>query len=438
MFRKETAQTPCSSGSAHQEVTDVSGRPARHDGRRPPAFGRAWLCRRSVLTCLAVALLASSTGCGRITGADRAVVGASKPGQASIYATISPGPPVPPLPFVSGPTVVGLPDRPAISLAAVPAGGLMGWLSPIALLSPDAGRVAYNTFTYRKPIDPEKSWSDQGIHPGDPLATPSIRLVDLQTGKDSVLAEGAFSLAWRADGAIAYFQGQSDAYRADEPFLGTVMVRPSPEGEAEAWSDRPDRYIVAAWAGSRLLVYRESEGEWLDLLVFDGPGRGRVLAPGASLVAVSPDGSEALVSQAGQASLIDVASGSTLARLDLDAPDPTTGQPLRYLAYGGSWIGDLVAAEGGPGLVLLRLTGSSIAVEDAVALPPAEFPMPPHEPRLRSDGTGVVAWVPIADPNGQRAYAYLDCDLATHDCVEGPVLHVSGFYALSNPSRPLP
>ncbi|HXF36198.1 MAG TPA: hypothetical protein VNO17_03335 [Actinomycetota bacterium] len=200
----------------------------------------------------------------------------------------------------------------------------------------------------------------------------------------------------------------------------------------------PDRYIVAAWAGSHLLVSREREGELPDLMVFDGPGESRILAPGAVLVAVSPDGSDVLVAGPGIASLIDVETGKTVASLDLGQPDPVTGQPIGYLAYAGSWVGDRVVAEGGPGMVVLSVTGSALRVTDAIALPRDVFPMPPHEPRLTPDGSRVVAWVPLPGPESKPRYAYLDCAISAHTCVQGPTTDVSAFYAVYNPSRPLP
>lgn len=382
---------------------------------------------------LLVSVLLTVTACGRLTGAHRI----NAPRAGSKYASLSPGDATPPMPFVSGSTIVGLPGNTSLALQTAPAGGLAGWLAPVVVPSPDGQSVAYNAFTYLVSVDPEKSWSQQGIHPGDAIATPSIHLVDLASGSDTVLADGAFSLAWRADGALAYLQGQSETYNADQPFLGNVVVQPSQGAPPEPWTNAPDRYIVVAWAGSRLLVYRESEGEWLDLLAFDGPGKSRVLAPGADLVAVSPDGSQVLVSQDGVASLIDVGTGKALATLDLGQSDPVTGQPIRYLSYGGSWVGDQIAAEGGPGVVLLRVTGSSISLTDAIALSPNVFPMPPHEPRLSSDGSTVVAWTPLLGSGGRRAYAYLACAIAAHSCTQGPVQNVVRFYAVDNPSRPV-
>lgn len=192
--------------------------------------------------------------------------------------------------------LVGLPGGREVALDADPSSGLMGWLSPVAVPSPDGRFIAYNAWEWLVPVDPAKSWSQQGISPGDPVGVPSIRVVDLATGSERVLADGAFSLAWRDDGALAFFQGTSRTYRADEPFTGHPLFRSSPEAVEETWTTVPDRCVVIAWARGRLLAYRMLEGERLDLLVFDGPGRSRLIAEGGELVAISPDGTRALVS----------------------------------------------------------------------------------------------------------------------------------------------
>ncbi|HXF36197.1 MAG TPA: hypothetical protein VNO17_03330 [Actinomycetota bacterium] len=129
------------------------------------------------------------------------------------------------MPFVSGATVEGLPGATVLPLASPPAGGLMGWLAPVAVPSPDGRSVAYNTFRYLIQIDPERSWSQQGIAPGEAVGIPSIHVADVASGSDSVLADGAFSLAWRSDGVIAHLQGESDAYEADRAFRGDVVVQ---------------------------------------------------------------------------------------------------------------------------------------------------------------------------------------------------------------------
>ncbi|GIU99799.1 MAG: hypothetical protein KatS3mg014_1415 [Actinomycetota bacterium] len=203
------------------------------------------------------------------------------------------------------------------------------------------------------------------------------------------------------------------------------------------WTVAAARYVVVAWAGDRLLVYRESEGEWLDLLVLDGPGEVRVLAPGANLVALSPDGERVLVSQGGLASVLEVATGRELAALDLEHPS-VGGEPLGQIAYGGSWVGGRVVAEGGPGIVALRVAKTSVEVEETLALPEQSFPMPPHEPRfIDPAGTRVVAWAPVPlDGGSGRGYVYLDCDLGASTCVRGPVRDDRVFFQIQNLSRP--
>lgn len=359
------------------------------------------------------------------------------------YAVTS-GPASPPAAFLAGDRLTGPGTSGSDALKARPAGGLMGWLSPVGVPSPTGADIAYNAWTYHRPVDPQASFSDQGISDGDPLARPSIRVIDPKTGADTLLQDGAFSLAWRGDGAVAYFKGVDPDLRANQPYLGNVFVRNSFDSAPEAWTTRPDRYVVIAWAGDRLLVYRELEGESLELDVVDGPGQLRTLAVGARLVALSPDGTQVLLNSEGTsvASLVDVATGKELASVDLSKfTDPATGGPLAYIGYGGSWQGDQVVAEAGSSLLLFKVADGKIEVERQI-MPQGDFPMGLHEPRFTDPaGTKVVAWAPSAsgpessDP-GARVYAYVACGVATDTCAEGPVQDTKTFYAITNPSRP--
>src|SRR5438477_235623 len=63
------------------------------------------------------------------------------------------------------------------------------------------------------------------------------------------------------------------------------------------WSSSAAEYHVLGWAGRALIVAQQFEGESISLLAFDGPGSARPLAQNASLVAISPDGSAALVDE---------------------------------------------------------------------------------------------------------------------------------------------
>lgn len=47
--------------------------------------------------------------------------------------------------------------------------------------------------------------------------------------------DGAFSLAWGADGTVAYFKGLERDFRVDKPYPGTVMVRPSFDADPTPW-----------------------------------------------------------------------------------------------------------------------------------------------------------------------------------------------------------
>lgn len=321
----------------------------------------------------------------------------------------------------------------------------MGWLSPVGVPSPDGRFVAYNSWTDYVAIDPEKSWSQQGISPGQPVGAPSIHLLDLTTGKDSILEDGAFSLAWRGDGAIAYFKGLNRDYLVDQLYLGHVMVRSAVDAAPSAWTEEPGRYIVVAWAGTSLLAYRELEGEELDVLALDGPGKVRVLEPRARLVAVSPDGTQALVfpysSTSPTAKLLDVASGREIAGLDLSRhSDPATGEPILNLSYGGSWVGDRVAAGSGSTIAILQVAPSTISMVQVLSFPRSTFSMGVEEPQFTDpSGSRLVAWAPIPGKGGDapdRLYVYLDCDLTSLRCTQGPPRGERAFYEVYNPSRP--
>ena len=181
--------------------------------------------RMTIPLCLFLALAASACGSAQTER------GAQPPG------------PRPPAVYTVGRTLLGLPGHDRVTLAAAPVTPLAGWLTPVAVPSPDGRFVAYNTWRELREDDPALSWEDQGISAGDPLARPSIRLRDLQTGTDSAYVVGAFSLAWREDGAIAYFKGADRDYRAGVRYVGDVFVRDSVNAPAPALDgeDRPLR-----------------------------------------------------------------------------------------------------------------------------------------------------------------------------------------------------
>jgi hypothetical protein len=178
----------------------------------------------------------------------------------------------PPGLFTVGDRLYGAPSRSPIQLADAPVTPLAGWMSPAALPSPDGRYLAYNLWRKLRADDPTRSWSDQGIEPGDPLAVPQIRLLDLELGGDELLADGAYSVAWRGDGALAYARGVERAYRAFVPYETELVVRTS-GGTEQRWSTQPAQYVAVAWAADNLIAYRISAGEHVDTLVFSRRGK---------------------------------------------------------------------------------------------------------------------------------------------------------------------
>jgi hypothetical protein len=345
--------------------------------------------------------------------------------------------PRPPKTFSVGSTLVDLQGESA-QLAAPPVAPLAGWLTPAGVPSPDGRYLAYNAWRELRPDDPRLSWADQGIEPGDRLATPSIRLYDSKSGSDEILEAGAFSLAWRADGALAYFRGAERDYRAAVSYVGDVVLRANPEAKPEVWSAQQARYIVGAWSGERLVAYREHEGEVLDVVVFDGPGQMRTLARGSALVALSPDGERAFIEQgpvAGRPTVrvVEVATGATVAVLDLTKVDPRVGA----VSYAGDWLGRRVVAPSAGGLAVFRVGPRSISLERTVEV---QAPQGVAEPRFAdAAGRRVTAWTAEG-----RGGAFLHCDLETRRCERLVPLPSArgtrGFPAwrrpLYNPSRP--
>jgi hypothetical protein len=324
----------------------------------------------------------------------------------------------PPGLFTVGNRLYGLPGRSPVRLAGTPVTPLAGWMSPAAAQSSDGGYIAYNVWRKLRADDPTRSWSDQGIEPGDALAAPQIRLVDLELGQDELLADGAYSVAWRADGALAYARGVERAYRAFVPYETELVVR-ARDGAEQRWSADRAQYVAVAWAADNLIAYRISAGEHVDTLVFGRPGQERLLVEGGTLVALSPDGSKAFVEEGSasgrpRARVVDVATGETQAAL-----------PVREgLSYAGDWSRDLVVARGRTGLVVFRVRGGAITVVQELAVDQGA-----KEPRF-TDPTGREI---IASKDTARGTVFLRCDRKTRSCAE----RQSEFGRLVyNPSRP--
>jgi hypothetical protein len=327
--------------------------------------------------------------------------------------------------YAAGDRVFGLPgQREEETLEASINTLLIGALSPAVVRDPNGtGMLAYN------------SWGGQG---------PVLRIRDLALDEESILDEGASSLAWRQDGMLAYFKGLQRRLdpRRVKRYLGHVVVRSSPDAKPERWTQEPGRYVIAAWAGERLLAYRVTKA-WPDLLVLDGPGVVRRLARAGALVALSPDGERAFVSTYGAeppvVRVLDVASGEEAARLTFDEAGGELARLVTFLTEAGSWSGDIVVAKASPGLAVFEVRGERIVLKQILRFDASTFPLGVFEPVLDASGGRIVAWGQL-ERRPEQAVAdavVLECDRFTLRCRQGPpVSSGAGPRLVYDPSRP--
>jgi hypothetical protein len=315
--------------------------------------------------------------------------------------------------YVVGDRLYGPGASRPVRLAAAVNTTLIAMLSPAAVPAPGGRLLAYN------------SWRGAG---------PVVRIRDLESGKDDVLADAALSLAWRSDGALAYFKALKPELGLPRRYVGHVVVRRAPPAEPVRWTPAARRYVVAAWAGRRLLAYRIGSA-WPDLIVFDGPGRSRVLARAAALVAVSPDGRRAFVSTYGASPplvhVLDIASGREVARRAI--------RRLRWLNESGAWTGDLVAATASDGVAVFRVGRRAIALEQVLRFGPAGFRAGPFEPRFEDAGRRIIGWAELESQPREALpqAAVLTCDRIARRCRQAsPVSTGVGLRLVYDPSRP--
>jgi hypothetical protein len=318
---------------------------------------------------------------------------------------------------------------------------LTGALTPVAVASRDGRYVVYSSWRQLARVKPGAR--GQGLAVGQPVGIPSIRVFDLASGKDTLLENGAASPALSTTGAIAYLAGESQAVQQNSEYAGRIVVADSVDAKPRVWTSSPARYLPYAWAGSTLLAYRGvSDSEGTDLYAYNGPDEGRLLAPDAFVIAISPDGRKVLAA-VGMRTLevIRVADGAIEDSLSLDGAAEGRGPPLPHtLMYSGSWHDERVVANSDRGLVVLNLRGG-LHVESVFATP--EFPHGINEPVLEDD-THVRGWADLAEPQvsasgiEEPAYdnAIVDCDLAAATCaVDHPNPARTWARWVTNPSR---
>lgn len=323
--------------------------------------------------------------------------------------------------YAFGSKVFGLPGG-QLRLVGRVHSPLAGALSPAVVLEPGGDALAYN------------SWG---------RGRPMLRVHNFETAEDAIVEEGAFSVA-SSNEALAYFVGSKARVRDVTTHRGDVVVASESGERRVSWNREPAPYVVIAWAAEDLLVYRR-RGMTTDVLAFSGARQMRVLARDAYLVAVDPAGKSVFLSETApggvRVRIVDIASGTTTASLDVTQRDPISGRPLQYVSYSGSWQHDLVAAAVSNGLAVFRVTDDTITLDQLIGLDPDTFPTGVTEPLLTSSGDSIVASGEyIANPNAAlNRMALVECDRVDLRCEVGP----SGPYAqpprlVYNPSRPVP
>ena len=320
--------------------------------------------------------------------------------------------------------------RPSVGpqlLSAPASAPLVGSLGPVGSASAGRAYLAYNTWRWAKSVDWQKSLDAQGIHTGDPLGYPTLHVRDLRTNTDTPLEAGTFSATWRSDGALAYVRGTTAYYPANTPYLRDVIVRTSAKSTATVWSSSPDRYLIQGWANRRLIVRRDTPGGPDSLLLFEGPGSSRLLADGADLLAISPEGKSVLVADDPASTispavrLVAVADGRELARLPYSTiVDPVERAPITSIGGPGHWSGDRVVVTASSGLVVFRFARGQLSVEqvlhiDAATRPEGGF----YEPRFAGQDTRtIVAWAYLPDTNSKQSAQFV-CDRYARTCTQG-------------------
>jgi hypothetical protein len=339
----------------------------------------------------------------------------------------------------------------------------------LAVPSPDRRKVVYQTWEGN--LSPRR---------GPRRGVPILRLFDGETGRDTLLARGAHSPAWRGDGVFASVRARiSDTGRSIAMGRGHLVVSAEPGRPAVRWSATPSRWSNLMWAGRYLLARgtRERPYKWGGNIVtyhvhaFSGPGRGRTL-PLSGLIAVSPDGRLVL----GRYSLSDGMGSDT----DMRVVDVATGRIVdRMVGWSGpgTWSGETilmttgwVSEPIGPGpggvellpgpdfvrVVVLRYSDGKLEPErelrlsrdvvEATGIQAENFDFSFDTPAF-VDKAGRQFTTKLAIHNTDRkgkitnVLVFLTCDRIELRCRRGRSLdpwQIRWSSLVSNPSRPLP
>lgn len=414
--------------------------------------------RRELHAAAVALLLVIVSGCGgddsaaagtadqMDVAADRAAgdVAATTPARAENSPQLIRGTDHPPVAMVAGDQLyAGKSD--VVATARQARSPLSGWSPPVAAAGPSARHVVYSAWRQLREVDSFRSLADQGISEGDPVAMPEIRVIDRrQDDREQLLVEGAFGAVWRGDGALGYVVGEEPAHRAEVPYLGHLEVRSGVDAPATRWTEEPDEYLTIGWAGTTLLAYVQA-GHDGKLVAFDAPGTMREL-PSGDVVAISPDGTYAVVSGREQSrarvDVVAIADGRVVASLD-QSTSGASGEPLEAVEHSGDWVGELIVASARTAshpsvLAVLQFDGEALRVAETLALPTSQVPVGLWEARF-VEGTGRVAATYAIPPDvtedgyeDSATYRFVACELASERCLwgepagDGPLFMVRG------------
>ena len=319
--------------------------------------------------------------------------------------------------------------------------GLPGGRSPRRLGSPVNAPF---TGTLVPPAVPKPGDPEVLVYHAFRRGRPVLRVHDAVRDRDTVIAEGAFSIALRRDGTLGYLKALRPRVRDPQRVRGQLVVQQLGTGRSRRWTSTPGRYVAAAWAAGRLLAYRLS-GTTADVLVLDGPRRIRVLARDAFLIAVSPDGRRALVGGSQTTAgttvhVVDIGTGATIDSLSFRGRK-VAGSPERitFVGSGGSWSRDRVVGPTNLGLVVFKVAAGGIALEQVLTVDLTTYQTGIQEPRLDVSGRRIIAWAEITPAPRQPIAnaAVLTCDRIARKCRQGrPHPGLQPPRPLYNPSRP--
>lgn len=247
---------------------------------------------------------------------------------------------------------------------------------------------------------------------GEERGVPSVRKVDLATGRDVEVMRGANGFAVSASGQVAVIDGDEDVQVASRPYTGRVSII-GEDGRPRALTGS-GYYQLIGWAGDDILFSEGGEGGSGDLLAVAEGEDARRIAGASEVVAISPDGTKVLVQQR-ETNVAGVAVIDIATRRAIGEPGVLQGPngPLTPLTTGGDWVGTTVVATTAVGYVRLDMSSGAPKVVRVHDVDLRDLPWALQRVALTPDG-GVVGTAlvrPIgAEDVSEVGSAILTCD----------------------------